>query len=99
MDLGTLVLVLVFGAIGMEVYSYLVGTSYLKGILSGTFGGIGGSVLAIFSDLSSLFTSTINNFFQSGYMGTSLLLVAMVFFAGIVIFNAIITMPDPTPIR
>ena len=79
MTLGHILVVLAFAGIFGSLYSYFVGTSKIAEAFSASIGGIVGSIMNMYSDFWVIVESGINNFFEPGYFGYSILVIGFSF--------------------
>lgn len=91
---------LLFFLIGVAIYSFWFGTSWLGGILGGTAGGIAGGILNSFSEVGYIFSAGLSNFFQPGYWGMTLFALGVLAFMMVILFNILTTFTtSPDAIR
>ena len=98
--MGSLLVMAMFGVVAAEIYSYYYGTSKITAFLTGSMGGVFGTIVNLYTDFRTLLQGAWNNFFQAGYMGTSFLLLAVIIFVVVVTWNVLSTIDrNPTLIR
>ena len=94
MSIGYMLVVLAFAGILGSIYSYFIGTDKIVETVSAATGGILGSIINIYSEFWVILESGIQNFFEPGYFGYSILVVGFGFLVVMLLIYSIITINE-----
>lgn len=97
--IGYILVMLVFAGVFGTVYSYFWGTNKITAMITSAFGGIFGTVYNMYVDFYQILEAAFYNFFESGYIGYSLLLIGVAFTAFMLLIYIFATLTiDPRKI-